>query len=156
MRLIKSLVARTGTKVPQIALGTYQLTGTECVDTVKAALEAGYTHIDTALFYDNEREIGKAIKDSGMTRGNLFITAKLNFSEFGERGAKKGCESILHHLGTNYIDLLMMHWPGLVGISPNSPENPKLRLQTWNAMIELKRLGKVKDIGVANFLPRHL
>ena len=80
LNIIKQLVTSTGNKIPQIALGTYQIHGSECVANVKSALEAGYTHIDTAQFYDNEREIGKAIKDSGIPRENLYISAKLNFS----------------------------------------------------------------------------
>jgi 2,5-diketo-D-gluconate reductase B len=127
--------------IPALGFGTWQLTGDKCVEAVKKALEIGYRHIDTAQIYDNEAEVGKAIKESGIDRHAIFLTTKIWFTNFKKDDVRKSFEESLKKLQTDYVDLLLVHWP-----------NPDVELkETLEAMQALKEEGKVKAIGVSNF-----
>ena len=132
-----------GEKVPSLGLGTYRLTGDACVRAVERALSMGYRHVDTAQMYGNEAEVGRGIEASGLERGDVFLTTKVWPSDFAhDRVISKARES-LKKLSTDYVDLLLMHWPG-DGIPLG---------ETLGAMRELQEEGAVLHIGVSNFTP---
>lgn len=132
-----------GEKVPSLGLGTYRLTGEACVRAVERGLQAGYRHLDTAQMYGNEAEVGRGIEGSGVDRAEIFVTTKVWPSDFAhERVVSKTRES-LKKLGTDYVDLLLMHWPG-DGVPLG---------ETLGAMRELQDEGAVLHIGVSNFSP---
>ena len=107
---MKNVILNNGTEIPEIGFGTWQTT--EGVQkTVKAALEAGYRHIDTADIYGNEEEIGEAIEESGIERKDLYLTTKVWNSNRSAEGVKYSVEQSLKKLKTNYLDLLLIHWP---------------------------------------------
>ena len=132
-----------GEKVPSLGLGTYRLTGEACERAVERGLSLGYRHLDTAQMYGNEAEVGRGIRGSGVDRGEIFVTTKVWPSDFAhERVIRKTRES-LEKLGTDYVDLLLMHWPG-DGVPLG---------ETLGAMRELQEAGDVLYIGVSNFSP---
>ena len=132
-----------GEKVPSLGLGTYRLTGDACERAVQRALGMGYRHVDTAQMYGNEAEVGRGIEDSGVDRGEIFLTTKVWPSDFAhDRVISKTRES-LKKLRTDYVDLLLMHWPG---------EGVPLE-ETLGAMRELQEDGSVLHVGVSNFSP---
>ncbi|MEF8836236.1 MAG: aldo/keto reductase [Candidatus Bipolaricaulota bacterium] len=125
--------------VPALGLGTWKLRGKECEETVRKAIDLGYRHIDTAIFYDNEEEVGKAIKDH--SREELFVTTKVWKDKLHYEDFKRSAEGSLKRMDTDYIDLLLIHWP-----------NPEIPLEeTIKAMNELVEEGKVLHLGVSNF-----
>lgn len=119
--------------------------GKEVVEAVKSAIELGYRHIDTASFYGNEEGVGKAIKESDIPREDLFITTKVWNDEQGYENTLEAFDRSLNKLGLDYIDLYLIHWPV-----------PGKFTDTWKALEKLYKDGKVKAIGVSNFLPHHL
>jgi 2,5-diketo-D-gluconate reductase B len=132
-----------GEKVPSLGLGTYRLTGEACERAVERGLSLGYRHLDTAQMYGNEAEVGRGIRSSGVDRGEIFVTTKVWPSDFAhDRVIGKTRES-LEKLGTDYVDLLLMHWPG-DGVPLG---------ETLGAMRELQEAGDVLYIGVSNFSP---
>jgi len=145
---MKNVILNNGTEIPEIGFGTWQTT--ESVQkTVKAALEAGYKHIDTADIYGNEEEIGEAIEESGIERKDLYLTTKIWNSNRSAQGVKYSVEQSLKKLKTNYLDLLLIHWPA----NETQFENWKeINAETWKAMEELYKSGVVKTIGVSNFM----
>ena len=145
---MKNVILNNGTEIPEIGFGTWQTT--EGVQkTVKAALEAGYRHIDTADIYGNEEEIGEAIEESGIERKDLYLTTKIWNSNRSAQGVKYSVEQSLKKLKTNYLDLLLIHWPA----NETQFENWKeINAETWKAMEELYKSGVVKTIGVSNFM----
>ncbi len=130
-----------GVTIPEIGLGTYKLIGKECKNTVRQALDIGYRHIDTAQMYKNEREIGEAVKKSGIDRSKLFITTKTWYTNLEHDDVLHATENSLKELQTPYVDLLLIHWP-------NSQVSIR---ETFEAMLLLRDQGKVLNIGVANF-----
>lgn len=127
--------------IPALGFGTYQLTGDTCSTAVKTALDIGYRHIDTAQIYENEAEVGKGIKDSGVNREAIFLTTKIWTSNLKKADVKSSFEESLKKLQTDHVDLLLIHWP-----------NPEIELsETLEALKDLKSDGKVKNIGVSNF-----
>lgn len=149
---MKQVILNNGTEIPEIGFGTWQTT--EGVQkTLELALEAGYTHIDTADIYGNEAEIGHAIEKSGIDRKNLYITTKIWNSNRNSLGVKQSVEQSLKKLKTDYLDLLLIHWPA----NEKQFENWKdINAETWKAMEELYKSGVVKSIGVSNFMIPHL
>lgn len=145
---MKNVILNNGTEIPEIGFGTWQTT--EGVQkTVKAALEAGYKHIDTADIYGNEAEIGEAIEESGIERKDLYLTTKVWNSNRSAQGVKYSVEQSLKKLKTNYLDLLLIHWPA----NEKQFENWKdINAETWKAMEEVYKSGVVKAIGVSNFV----
>lgn len=145
---MKKVILNNGTEIPEIGFGTWQTT--ESVQkTIKTALEAGYTHIDTADIYGNEAEIGEAIADTGIERNKLFLTTKIWNSNRSAQGVKYSVKQSLQKLRTDYLDLLLIHWPA----NAKQFENWKdINAETWKTMEELYRSGIVKAIGVSNFM----
>jgi methylglyoxal/glyoxal reductase len=130
-----------GIQIPRLGLGVYQIPpGKSTVKAVKYALGVGYKHIDTAMIYGNESDVGKAIKDSEVKRENIFITTKVWNSDQGYDPTLKACESSLKRLGLSYVDLYLIHWPVKGKV-----------VETWKAMIRLLNSGKANAIGVSNY-----
>ena len=132
-----------GEKVPSLGLGTWRLSGQECVRSVERGLDLGYRHIDTAQIYANEDEVGRGIQNSGVDREGIFLVTKVWTSSFSYDDVIRSTHKSLKKLQTDYVDLLLMHWP-----------NPRVPLEeTLGAMRELQEGGSVKHVGVSNFSP---
>jgi diketogulonate reductase-like aldo/keto reductase len=143
-----------GVKIPCIGFGTWQAAdGDEAVRSVKAALAAGYRHIDTAAAYRNEKSVGLAIKESGVPRKDLFITSKLINTEHGYERAKAAIDKTLGNLGLDYLDLYLIHWPNPIAFRNNWAES---NAESWRAFEEAYKAGKLRAIGVSNFHAHHL
>ena len=147
---------QSGAILPLCGLGTFKSKGQDCTEACIAALQAGYTLIDTARVYRNEVEVGVALKQSGISRDKVFITTKIPPTEQGESAAYDAVHSSLANLGVLYIDLILIHWPGKAKTPLDSNLNAEARRGTWRALIRAKREGKVRDIGVSNFTISHL
>lgn len=146
---LKSYTLNTGAKIPALGLGTWQSKPHEVEKAVEIALRKGYRHIDTALAYANEAEVGLGIKNSGVPRDEIWITTKLD-NTWHKRVAE-GLESSLKSLGTDYIDLYLMHWPS--STDPSDLNKHYLDwdfVKTWEEMQKLPK-DKVRAIGVSNF-----
>ena len=143
-----------GVKIPVLGFGTWQTpAGQTAKDAVKAALDAGFTHIDTAEMYGNEASIGEAIKESGVARDELFITSKLDNQAPSYDLATAALEKSLADLQTDHLDLFLIHWPNPKAFRD---ENWEEHLQdTWRALEDAYKAGKVRAIGVSNFKPKH-
>ncbi|RZT02373.1 aldo/keto reductase [Cuneatibacter caecimuris] len=143
-----------GVKIPCIGFGTWQAPdGQTAYEAVKAALGAGYRHIDTAAAYGNEESVGKAIAGSGIDRKELFVTSKLWNEMHGYENTLKGFDKTLKDLGLDYLDLYLIHWPNPIKYREHWQET---NAGTWKAFEELYRAGLIRAIGVSNFLPHHL
>lgn len=154
MSLTNTYQLANGTKIPVIGFGTWQSAdGDEAYHAVLDALKAGYRHIDTAAAYGNEESVGKAIKDSGVDRDELFVTTKLWNADHGYDATKKALETSLAKLGLDYVNLYLIHWANPVAFRDNWEE---MNAGSWRAMEEAYEAGKVKAIGVSNFRPKHL
>jgi 2,5-diketo-D-gluconate reductase B len=130
-----------GVEVPKIGLGTWQITGRDAADAVADALRLGYRHIDTARAYGNEDEVGRGLRTAGIDRGEVFLTTKIWIEEFARDALVQATEDSLRRLGTDYIDLLLLHWP-----------NPDVPLaESLGAMAGLRERGLVRHLGVSNF-----
>lgn len=136
-----------GNSIPQVGLGVWQATQEQAQSAVSHALKSGYRHIDTASIYQNEEGVGRGIKDAGVARDQLFITTKVWNDAQGFDSAKTALEASLDRLQLDYIDLLLIHWP--------TPKKD-LYVETWQALIEAQKQGKVRSIGVSNFNPQHI
>lgn len=134
-----------GTSVPALGLGTWQLTGQTCRETVETALEMGYRHVDTAQAYGNERQVGLGMDAAAVDREEVFLTTKLDGSNRDERSVRRSTRESLNKLGTDYLDLLLIHWPNTPWMAPLS--------ETLGAMNDLVEEGLVRHIGVSNFSP---
>lgn len=150
---MRELTLNDGNSLPILGLGTYAATGEEGAAAVQMAIDKGYRLIDTAAYYENEEAVGKGIKASGISREELYITTKLWRDQLSYRQAKAGCEASLQRLALDYIDLYLIHWPANAKNYANWQE---ANAETWLALEELKREGKVRSIGVSNFWPEHL
>lgn len=144
---VPELTLNDGLKVPAIGLGTYSLKGEEGVKAMAAAMDAGYRLIDTAFNYENEGAVGKAIKRSSIAREELLICSKLPGRRHAYKEALVTIEESLYRADLDYYDLYLIHWP-----------NPKqdVYVEAWQAMIEAKKRGYIRSIGVSNFLPEHI
>lgn len=141
----RTLTLNTGQTMPRLGLGTYRAHGREARQAVLWALEAGYRLVDTALAYGNEREVGAALRQSGVPREEVFITSKLENDDHGYANTFEACARSLENLGTDYLDLYLIHWPV-----------PGLRGETWRAMEQLHADGRCRAVGVSNYTIRHL
>lgn len=143
---VPTLPLSDGSDIPQIGLGTWMLHGEEAYRVVRAALEMGYRHIDTATLYENEVEVGRAIADAiragEVTRDELFVTSKVWNDDYGRERAQRAFQTSLKHLGLDYLDLYLVHWP--------CPQRG-LYNETFEAIANIQGLGQVQSIGVANF-----
>lgn len=152
---MKTFNLNNGLTIPSIGFGTWQIEeGEKAYEAVLHAIKCGHRHIDTAAAYGNEKSIGRAIKDSGVAREELFITTKVWNTERGYEKTTAAFEHSLNLLGLDYIDLYLIHWPAN---STQFPEDWKeLNLSTWKAMEDLYANDKIKSIGVSNFMVKHL
>ncbi len=139
---------KNGIEMPKIGFGTSLIEGEECINNIKLALQAGYRHIDTASAYKNEIYIGQAIKESNISREEIFVTSKVWKDSMGYENTIKSFNNSLQNLGLEYIDLFLIHWPR------NNDE--KLNIDTWKALEDLYKQKKVRAIGLSNFLKHHL
>ena len=135
-------------KIPKIGFGTSLIVGDECVNNIKDALKVGYRHIDTAAVYANEKEIGKAIKESNISRKDIFITSKVWKDSMGYENTMNSFKKTIEDLNLEYIDLFLIHWP--------CNKDKQINIETWKALEDLYKSGKVKAIGLSNFLKHHL
>ncbi len=136
----------SGTEIPVLGFGTYQLTGEKRVkEAVTAALQNGYRLIDTAQMYGNEEYVGEEIRQSGIPRDEIFITTKLDNDQHGYDKAKKSFEKSMDRLQLGYVDLFLIHWP-----------IEALRTESWKALVDIYSEGGAKAIGVSNYTIRHL
>jgi diketogulonate reductase-like aldo/keto reductase len=143
-----------GVNVPCVGYGTWQTPDGEVTsDCVRAALELGYRHIDTAFAYGNEKSVGEGIRRSGVARSEIFVTTKHWVTERGYAKTIKAVETSLDLLGLDYVDLYLIHWPCVKKLSPDWKE---INADTWRAMETMYRDGKIRAIGVSNFFPEHL
>jgi len=133
--------AANGVKIPAIGLGTWELRGRACARLVEQALRLGYRHIDTAQAYDNEREVGEALRASGGRRDEVFVTTKVWTTHFAPHDLERSTKESLAKLRLGEVDLLLLHWP-----------NPQVPLvETLGALARVKQLGMARHIGVSNF-----
>jgi len=147
MLSIPTVTLNDGIPFPELGLGTYGLRGDEGVAAIVAAIESGYRLLDTAVNYENEREVGEAVRQSGVDRGDLFVATKIPGRHHGFDEAIESTNTSLAVTGLDYLDLTLIHWP--------NPSVDKY-LDTWRAMIELRERGLVRSIGVSNFTEQML
>lgn len=152
--MITSFTLNNGITIPSIGYGTWQVeNGPAAVQAVAEALRIGYRHIDTATCYGNEKSVGEAIARSGLDRRDLFVTSKVWNTDRGYDSTLKAFERSLSDLGLDYLDLYLIHWPA----SPHRFSDwQHINAETWRAMEELMKDGKIRAIGVSNFMPHHL
>jgi diketogulonate reductase-like aldo/keto reductase len=143
---MKTIRLNEAASIPVLGLGTWQLVGDACTDAVAGALQMGYTHIDTADIYGNHAEVAGGIKASGVARDKFFLTTKIWHTNLAHDPLIESADRLLEELNTEYIDLLLIHWP-----NRNIPVEASLK-----AMEELRRAGKIRAIGVSNFTVHHL
>jgi 2,5-diketo-D-gluconate reductase A len=144
---VPTLPLNDGNSIPQLGFGVWRLEEDDAPRVVGAAIEAGYRHIDTAQGYDNEAGVGRAIAEASIDREQLFVTSKLRNGHQGYDTALRSLDESLERLKLDYLDLFLIHWP--------APAHDRY-VDTWRALIEAKKQGKVRSIGVSNFLPEHL
>lgn len=147
MKTIPTITLNNGVDMPQIGYGVFQVPDAETEQAVAAALAAGYRSIDTAAVYGNEAGVGRALAASGLPREELFITSKAWIADLGFDETLAAYQASLEKLGLVYLDLYLIHWPAPV---------TGLYLESWRALETLLAAGKVRAIGVSNFLPEHL
>ena len=147
MNAIPTVILNDGAWFPELGLGTYNLRGEEGIDAIVAAIEDGYRLIDTAVNYENEREVGEAVRRSGVDRDKLLVTSKIPGRHHGRQQAIDSIKGSLDVMGLDRIDLQLIHWP-----------NPSVGryVDTWRGMIEAREQGLVRSIGVSNFTEEHL
>ncbi|HET8822037.1 MAG TPA: aldo/keto reductase [Thermoleophilaceae bacterium] len=138
-----------GHTIPQLGFGVFQIPPGDTVAAVTEALRTGYRHIDTAEMYGNEREVGEAVRRSGLDRGEVFVTSKLNNSFHRPEDARRAFERTLSELGFDYVDLFLIHWP-----LPTLYDGDFV--STWKTLEEFRDDGRSRSIGVSNFQVEHL
>ena len=147
------LTLPNGIKAPQLALGTWLIDDDKAADAVKAAIEIGYRHIDTAQAYANERGVGEGIRASGIKREDIFVTTKVAAEHKDYKSAAEGIDGSLKAMGLDYIDLMIIHSPQ-PWVEVNQSDNRYLEgnLEAWRALTDAYKAGKLRAIGVSNFL----
>ncbi len=146
MDISSKVKLNNGVEMPWLGLGVFQsVDGNEVINAIHSALDTGYRSIDTAAVYRNEKGVGSAICESSVPRNEIFLTSKVWNSEQGYDSTKAAFEESLEKLQTDYLDLYLIHWP-----------KGQLSLETWKAMEELYEAGRIRAIGVSNFLVHHL
>ena len=147
MTSVPTITLNNGNTIPQLGFGVFQIPPAETREATLDALDVGYRHIDTAEMYGNEKEVGQAVAESGIPRGEIFVTSKLNNPFHARDAALKAFDGTLEALGFDYLDLFLIHWP-LPAIGDF--------VETWKAMQEMHASGRVRSIGVSNFQPAHI
>ncbi|HTZ23457.1 MAG TPA: aldo/keto reductase [Streptosporangiaceae bacterium] len=146
---IPQILLNNGQKIPQLGFGVFLVKPAETEAAVAHALQAGYRHIDTAEMYGNEAQVGAAVGKSGLSRGEIFVTTKLNNGAHRPDDARAAFDQSLKALGSDYVDLFLIHWP-----LPTRYDGDYV--STWNTLEEFYRDGQARSIGVSNFQPHHL
>jgi len=149
MSAVPTIQLNDGHTIPQLGFGVFQIDPEETAAAVALALEAGYRHIDTAEMYGNEKEVGEAVRASGLDRADVFITSKLNNGFHRPDDARRAFESTLSELGFDYVDLFLIHWP-----LPTLYDGDFV--STWKTLEEFHTDGRARSIGVSNFQVDHL
>jgi 2,5-diketo-D-gluconate reductase A len=144
---VPTLTLNNGVEIPQLGFGVFQIKPEDTVKATTSALEIGYRHIDTAQMYGNEREVGQAVRESGIPREDVFVTSKLNNNRLERDDILRAFDETMTALGFDYLDLFLIHWP-LPAVADH--------VARWKAMEEIYAGGRVKAIGVSNFHPNHL
>ena len=142
-----------GVRIPCVGYGTYKAADGNCSAVIRMALEAGYRYFDTASFYQTETYVAQALRDSGISRSEVFLASKMWKDEMGYEQTKAAFQRTLERLETDYLDLYLIHWP-----RPDAGYGDwkQLDMDTWRAMEELYEAGKIRAIGLSNFLPQHI
>jgi 2,5-diketo-D-gluconate reductase A len=146
---IPDVMLNNGRTIPQFGFGVFKVKPAETAAAVATALQAGYRHIDTAEMYGNEKEVGEAIRGSGIDRADVFVTTKLSNDSHRPDDARKAFDASLDALGFGYVDLFLIHWP-----LPTRYDGDYV--STWQTLEEFYRDGRARSIGVSNFQPHHL
>ncbi len=146
---VPTITLNDGNRIPQLGFGVFQIEPAETRDAVATALTVGYRHIDTAQMYGNEKQVGEAVRDSGLGRADVYITSKLNNGFHEPDRARKAFADTLSAIGVEQLDLFLIHWP-----LPTRYDGDFV--STWKVLIDLQRQGGVRSIGVSNFQVEHL
>ena len=149
MTSVPQITLNDGRAIPQLGFGVFQIPADETADAVRAALETGYRHIDTAQGYRNERGVGEAVRTSGLARGDIFVTSKLSNPWHRPDDTRRAFEMTLRELRLDYVDMFLIHWPLAASYGGDFPS-------TWNVLEEFRAQGRARSIGVSNFQPDHL
>ncbi|MFD0019829.1 aldo/keto reductase [Streptomyces sp. NPDC058382] len=147
MTAVPAITLNNAVRIPQLGFGTFQIPPEDTREATLAALETGYRHIDTAQMYGNEKEVGQAVRDSGLDRADIFVTSKLDNGAHEHDDALQAFDRTMDEIGSDYLDLFLIHWP-----LPGKGDF----VDTWKALEEIYRSGRAKAIGVSNFQPHHL
>ncbi len=148
-----SYTLNNGVKNPCVGFGTFKAADGQSTEILKTAMDAGYRYFDTASFYDTEESLGRAVKEKQILREELFLTSKAWKTEMGYYEVKNAFERSLQKLQTDYLDLYLIHWP----VPEEGYQDWKeLDIDTWKGMEELYKQGRIRAIGVSNFLPHHI
>jgi diketogulonate reductase-like aldo/keto reductase len=150
------ITLNNGVQMPAIGFGTYKSTTDDGYQVVLDAIRVGYRHLDTAALYENEEDVGRAVRESGIPREEFFLTSKLNRNFLGYESAKNEFYTTLKKLDTDYLDLYLIHWPRADYGRDEFDQWKQLDIESWRALEELYKEGKIRAIGVSNFLPHHL
>jgi 2,5-diketo-D-gluconate reductase A len=146
---IPNIELNDGHSIPQLGFGVFQIHPRDTAQAVSEALEVGYRHIDTAEMYGNEREVGEAIRDSGLDRGEVYVTSKLNNGFHIPDDARRAFDRTLAELGFDYVDLFLIHWP-----LPTLYDGDFV--STWRTLEEFQQDGRARSIGLSNFQVEHM
>ena len=149
MSAVPNITLNDGNTIPQLGFGVFQIEPADTAEAVSEALRVGYQHIDTAEMYGNEKEVGEAIRDSGLDRGDVYVTSKLNNAFHEPQAAREAFDRTLSELGFDYVDLFLIHWP-----LPTRYDGDFV--STWKTLEEFHRDGRARSIGVSNFQIDHL
>ncbi|MDT5220459.1 MAG: 2,5-diketo-D-gluconate reductase [Mycobacterium sp.] len=149
MSNVPAIDLNDGAHIPQLGFGVFQIKPEKTAAAVKAALDVGYRHIDTAEMYGNEKEVGQGILEAGLDRASVFITSKLNNGFHEPDDARRAFDGTLSALGSDYVDLFLIHWP-----LPTLYDGDFV--STWQVLEEFAADGRARSIGVSNFQPEHL
>ncbi len=149
MTSVPQIMLNNGQTIPQFGFGVFQIDPEDTAEAVSTALQTGYRHIDTAEMYGNEEQVGEAIDASGVDRADIFVTSKLSNASHRPDDARKAFDATLDALGSDYIDMFLIHWPLPTRYGGDY-------VSTWRTLEEFYRDGRARSIGVSNFQPHHL
>lgn len=146
---VPTITLNDGSTIPQLGFGVFQVDPDETAKAVRTALDVGYRHIDTAEMYENEAGVGQALRESDLARGDVYITSKLSNAAHSPDDARRAFDRTLEELGTDHVDLFLIHWP-LPTVDGGD------FVSTWKVLEDLKRDGRARSVGVSNFQVPHL
>ncbi len=153
---MQKVTLNNGVEIPAIGFGTYRSTDRDGHKVILDAIRAGYRLIDTAMNYGTEPDVGRALAECGVPREEFFVTTKISRNHLGYENCKRMFDASLERLGTDYVDLYLIHWPRPSYGRPDWDDWARLDRETWCAMEELYEQGAIRALGVSNFFPEHL